>query len=118
MNVTVTHHTDAEAVIYIDGHPAFKMRRRAVSKNLLGFWDLIYASSIGDVIVDHDQYRNDLVERCHRALQQLRFSVVCTEAVFNSNKVQWEKSLSDEFRTSITATYAEFEGMAILRQSN
>ena len=118
MNVTVTHHNATEAVIYIDGHPAFKLHRRAISKNLPGFWDLIYASSIGDVIVDHDQYQNDLVERCHRALLQLRFSVVCTEAVFNSNKAQWEKSLSDEFRTPIAATYAEFEGMAILRQRN
>jgi hypothetical protein len=98
--------------ILVDGVPMFYVERDRLSDGRRGHWALkMFVNGIGTMIVDRDQYSNDLFERVsihenERPVYGDRFRFDCTREQFDTEILKW----LDEFQQVLGGDWrADFE---------
>lgn len=108
-------------LVDVDGSPMFECEREFFKNGRRGVWLLTTATSIGRLIMDRDQYSNDILEgvKIHlneRPVYGSRFKKDCTRDEFNKNAVNWPLSLAEEFGGTWSAEYDVYTGRAIFEK--
>ncbi len=114
---------DANAFhIEVDGVRKFRCQREFLEGGRRGHWELVYFSAIGALIMDRDQYSNDIMEKVwihlnERPLYGSRYKKYCTPEEFNKGVATWVQVLATEFGGTWTAEYDSYSDRAIFEKS-
>lgn len=115
--------SDNEFKITVDGDPKYKCERELLKNGARGFWLLMEHTPIGPLIIDRDQYSNDLIahvgaiensEDAERNFKRYRCRIVChSREQFNQNIKEWITKIQDHFGGEWTAEYDDWRRWAV-----
>jgi hypothetical protein len=106
-----------------NGKSELRAERETLPDGRRGFWLLYLDTLIGPVIVERNQYSNDMMEIAQMHLDGSRpfgaglspkFRVECSKAHYLMNIADWIADIEFQFGGEWTSDYYEWEGRAML----
>jgi len=115
---------DNEFWLYVDGVKTFVCEREYVTIRGLpgrGYWLLKMITPMGPLIVERDQYRNDIRERVEihvndRPVYGNRFRIQCDEPSYTVNVYDWLSDLGTLFPGHWSGYFDSHNGWAVLEK--
>jgi hypothetical protein len=108
--------------LFVDGERAFICEREHVvvrGRPQRGYWLLKMVTPLGPLIVERDQYSNDIRERVQIHVEEKkiygnRFRIPCDASSYATNMLSWLSDISSMFPGEWSGYYDEHNGWAVL----